>query len=54
MIDLLETWREKRLIRKTHQQLYGLSDRILADIGLTRADIPSVGPDGLPRSRHGR
>jgi uncharacterized protein YjiS (DUF1127 family) len=54
MINLLETSREKRLIRKTHQRLYGLSDQILADIGLTRAEIPSVGLDGLPRNRHGR
>lgn len=54
MINLLETWREKRLISKTHRQLYELSDQMLADIGLTRADIPSVGLNGLPRNRHGR
>lgn len=51
MINLLDTWRQQRRIAKTQRQLSGLSDHILADIGLTRADIASVGPDGLPRRR---
>jgi uncharacterized protein YjiS (DUF1127 family) len=46
MPTILDTWREKRAMRHTHQQLHQLSDRTLADIGLTRADIASVGADG--------
>ena len=53
MINVLDTWRARRLIRKTHQQLNGLSDQMLADIGLTRSDIASIGRNGLVR-RHDR
>ncbi|MBD8064772.1 DUF1127 domain-containing protein [Devosia sp. PTR5] len=49
MINVFDAWRERRAIRKTHQQLHGLSDQILADIGLTRADIPMVGRNGFVR-----
>ncbi|MFC0013291.1 DUF1127 domain-containing protein [Devosia nitrariae] len=55
MFNVLDTWREKRAIRKTHEQLYQLSDAMLTDIGLTRADIPSVGLNGRVRyDRNGR
>jgi uncharacterized protein YjiS (DUF1127 family) len=53
MINILDTWREKRRIRKTHQELYGLSDRTLRDIGLSRSDIRTIGQDGVPH-RQGR
>lgn len=46
MFNVLDTWREKRAIRKTREQLYQLSDATLTDIGLTRAEIASVGPNG--------
>ncbi|GHA21478.1 hypothetical protein GCM10007989_16020 [Devosia pacifica] len=49
MINPFDTWREKRHIRMTQQQLYGLSDRLLDDIGLTRDEIARVGRNGLPR-----
>lgn len=52
MINILDAWRARRRIRQTHQQLYGLSDQMLFDIGLTRADIRSVGRNGLG-GRHG-
>lgn len=52
MINVLDTWRAKRRIHQTRQDLYGLSDLILKDIGLTRSDIRTIGSDGLPR-RHG-
>lgn len=52
MINILDVWRAKRRIRKTQRQLYGLSDQMLFDIGLTRADIRSVGSNG-PAGRHG-
>ena len=52
MINVFDTWRSKRLIRKTQQQLHGLSDHILADIGLRRGDIPLVGRNGqISRNR---
>ena len=53
MINVLDSWRARRLIRKTHQELYGLSDRTLKDIGLTRSDIAGIGRDGV-LGRHGR
>lgn len=52
MINILETWRARRRIRQTQQQLYGLSDQMLFDIGLTRSDIRSVGRNGRT-GRHG-
>jgi uncharacterized protein YjiS (DUF1127 family) len=54
VINLLETWRQQRRIAITHRHLNGLSDHILADIGLTRANIASVGLDGPARGRRGR
>lgn len=55
MFNVLDTWREKRALRKTHLQLSELSDAMLTDIGLTRADIPLVGLDGrVRRDRNGR
>lgn len=53
MINVLNTFRENRKIRRTHQELYGLSDQILADIGLSRSEIHMVGRNGLVR-RHTR
>lgn len=54
MFNVLDTWRQKRALRKTHEQLSQLSDALLTDIGLTRADIPSVGLDGrVSRHRNG-
>lgn len=49
MFKVLDTWREQRKIRQTHQQLYALSDHVLSDIGLTRADIHKVGRNGQMR-----
>mgnify|MGYP001278395040 CR=1 FL=1 len=49
MLNIIDNWRARRSIRKTHQQLYRLSDQILADIGLTRADIASIGTNGFVR-----
>ncbi|HEY8576163.1 MAG TPA: DUF1127 domain-containing protein [Devosia sp.] len=54
MINIIENWRQKRLTRKTRQELYGLSDQILSDIGLTRSDIALIGPTGLRHERFGR
>ena len=54
MFNILDSWREKRSARKTHQHLYQLSDQILSDIGLTRTDIASVGQHERFRSRTGR
>ena len=52
MFNILDTWRDRRAARKTQQQLHQLSDAILADIGLTRQDITSVGMHD--RRRRGR
>jgi uncharacterized protein YjiS (DUF1127 family) len=54
MINLLDTWRQQRRIANTRRHLNGLSDHILADIGLTRSDIASVGQQGPARGRRGR
>ncbi len=51
MINVFDAWRAQRNIRKTHQQLFALSDHMLSDIGLTRGDIVSVGRDGHVRHR---
>jgi uncharacterized protein YjiS (DUF1127 family) len=53
MFNILDAWREQRSKRKTHQRLHQLSDQILLDIGLTRADIASVDLHGRFRSRTG-
>ena len=39
LLNSLRSWRERRA---TTAELSALSDRNLADIGLTRADIPAV------------
>ena len=54
MFNILEAWRHKRSARKTHRHLHQLSDQILADIGLTRADIAYVGQHDRFGSRTGR
>lgn len=53
MINLLDTWRQQRRIANTRRHLNGLSNHILADIGLTRADIASGDLQGLARGRRG-
>src|SRR5262245_51718664 len=37
---LLAAWAKKRRVRRAVRQLEALSDRMLADIGLDRSDIP--------------
>ncbi|PXA98122.1 hypothetical protein DMC47_10340 [Nostoc sp. 3335mG] len=53
MHNILDTWRERRSVRRTRQQLYGLSDHVLHDIGLTRADVASLGSAWTPLRRPG-
>jgi uncharacterized protein YjiS (DUF1127 family) len=43
---LIATWVERRRIARTVDQLQGLSDRMLADIGLARCDIARVAREG--------
>lgn len=43
MISILDSWRPKRRIHKTHHELYGLGDRTRSDISLARADFASSG-----------
>ncbi len=38
--------RVRRLARHTRRELEALSDRLLADVGIARADIPRVARDG--------
>lgn len=49
MINIFEGWRETRSIKNTQKQLHRLSDHMLADIGLTRSDIASIGIHGRVR-----
>jgi hypothetical protein len=52
MFTSFTAWREKRSIRRTRQELSQLSDQILNDIGLTRADIALLGmADGPVQAR---
>ncbi len=39
---LLHAYRKWRAYRKNLEELSALDDRTLADIGITRADIPAV------------
>ena len=41
MLNVFDTWRRNRRAHQTRVQLAGLSDHLLADIGLTRGDIYS-------------
>lgn len=50
-MNLFDTWRERRTIRRTHRQLNQLSDKILADIGLSRTDIASFADIARLRGR---
>ncbi|WP_332685735.1 DUF1127 domain-containing protein [Devosia sp.] len=43
MFNVFDGWRERRSIRRTRQHLSQLSDQMLTDIGLIRADIDSMG-----------
>ena len=47
---LVAAWAERRRIARTVDQLQGLSDRMLADIGLARCDIPRVAREGRDAS----
>ena len=49
MINVFDAWRTRRLVRKTQAQLNGLSDQILADIGISRDDIASMSRNGMPQ-----
>lgn len=44
---LVQRWRQHRARRATHRALSVLDDRLLRDIGLTRADV-DLGPGELP------
>ncbi len=39
---LWTAWRWRRLARRTRRELEALSDRLLADVGIARADIPEI------------
>lgn len=43
---LVASWAERRRIARAVDQLQGLSDRMLADIGLARCDIARVAREG--------
>lgn len=43
MFNVFDGWRERRSIRRSRQHLSQLSDQMLTDIGLIRADIDSMG-----------
>jgi uncharacterized protein YjiS (DUF1127 family) len=53
MLDLFDTWRQRRRLRKTQLQLTELSDHLLADIGVTRADIIDLDSYRATRMRLG-
>ncbi|MCR9137835.1 MAG: DUF1127 domain-containing protein [Alphaproteobacteria bacterium] len=42
MTSLLSAWRQNSKHRKAENELARLSDRELTDLGIFRADIPSV------------
>lgn len=42
MTSLMGAWRQHNKHRKAENELARLSDRELADLGIFRADIPSV------------
>jgi len=46
---LIQRWQEYQARRATHRALSALDDRLLRDIGLTRADV-ELGPNELPIS----
>jgi uncharacterized protein YjiS (DUF1127 family) len=39
MINVFNSWRDKRNQRRTHRELSRLSNHLLADIGINRADL---------------
>ena len=47
---LVAYWAERRRMARTVDQLQGLSDRMLADIGLARCDIARVAREGRDAS----
>ena len=42
MISFMNTIKQNRKFRNAQAELYRLSDRELADLGIFRADIPAV------------
>jgi uncharacterized protein YjiS (DUF1127 family) len=46
IMNFLQSWRR---YNKSLRELYGLGDRELADIGITRSDIPRVAWDSANR-----
>ncbi len=50
LMNLTANWGERAERRRVADQLSALSDRELADIGLSRGDIPSVTIWGSPSS----
>lgn len=54
MFNILDGWRERRSVRRTRHQLSQLSDQMLSDIGLVRADIASMGPHHFGRRSDAR
>ncbi len=42
MTSLIGALRQHRKLRKAEDELFRLSDRELADLGIFRADIPSI------------
>ena len=53
MTNIFDTWRQQRRIARTRRHLQGLSDHLLADIGLTRTDIASFGLQDPVHRRRG-
>jgi Domain of unknown function (DUF1127). len=39
---IIDTWRERRRNIETYRQLSGMSDQMLADIGITRQDLAGL------------
>lgn len=47
MRNLAKSFQKWRRIRATMNELYGLSDRELSDLGISRADIPRISRDAV-------
>lgn len=53
MLEFLDSWRLRRRQRQTHLQLADLSDHLLADIGISRAQIIDLDAYRTSRRRSG-
>ncbi|MFD2648008.1 DUF1127 domain-containing protein [Devosia albogilva] len=53
MLEFLDAWRLKRRHRQTQLHLAELSDHLLADIGISRAEIIELDAYRTRRKRHG-